>query len=387
MEISFATDMSGFLSQECPSCEQIFKVRFGDGSQEVISYCPYCGHEGQQCWFTPEQVNYMQMVATSIVVGPEIKKFQRQLESSSKGMFKRSHKKNLPKPGPPPIETEDSFSSIHFSCCNETIKVKDHSHHFCIICGKEIDMIENNLKKIFLSHKGVDKSEVRDYQETLKLLGYEPWIDEDAMPAGTSLERGLLQGMKDSCGVVFFITPSFRDEGYLETEVNYAIQQKREKGDRFSIIALQLVGNDGSVGEIPELLTSYVWKKPGSPLEALREIVRALPIESKLVDWRDTIDGVVTDPIINSTLTKISAEAKTILEEAAAGDGRIMKTRTMDGNSISANRKSLIPNSESRTVAIWIGGLEDLIRRGYVKDLGHKGEVFRVTREGYEALD
>jgi hypothetical protein len=49
------------------------------------------------------------------------------------------------------------------------------------------------------------------------------------MPAGTSPDRALLQGMKDSCGVVFFVTPSFKDEGFLESEINYAMQQKREK--------------------------------------------------------------------------------------------------------------------------------------------------------------
>ena len=106
-------------------------------------------------------------------------------------------------------------------------------------------------------------------------MGYDPWLDEDAMPAGTPLERGLLQGMQDSCGVVFFITPSFKDEGYLETEINYAIQEKRRKEDKFAIVTLQFLDADGNVGEIPDLLKTYVWKKTKTPLEALREIVRA----------------------------------------------------------------------------------------------------------------
>ena len=132
----------------------------------------------------------------------------------------------------------------------------------------------SDAKKVFLSHKGVDKDLVVDFRTTLEILGYDPWIDEDAMPAGTSLERELLQGMQDSCGVVFFITPSFKDEGYLETEVDYAIQEKRKKGDKFAIIALQFVDDDGNVGAIPELLKPYVWKKPKAHLQALCEIVR-----------------------------------------------------------------------------------------------------------------
>jgi hypothetical protein len=207
------------------------------------------------------------------------------------------------------------------------------------------------------------------------------------MPAGTPLERGILQGMQDSCAVVFFITPSFKDEGYLETEVNYAIQEKRKKGDKFAIIALQFVDADGNMGEIPELLKTYVWKKPKSPLEALREIVRALPVTPGVVDWRDEITGVVTVPRTKSTSTELSDEAKAILKAAATGDGRIMHVKYMGGEEIRTGGRTMIPDQDSRTIARWVGGLEDLRRRRYIKDLGHKGEVFEVTREGYEAAD
>ena len=47
-------------------------------------------------------------------------------------------------------------------------------------------MINSDSRKIFLSHKGSDKATVTDFKETLEVLGYEPWLDEDAMPAGTS---------------------------------------------------------------------------------------------------------------------------------------------------------------------------------------------------------
>ena len=123
-------------------------------------------------------------------------------------------------------------------------------------------MTISDAKKIFLSHRSADKAKVVDFKKTLELLGYEPWLDEDAMPAGTSLERGLLQGMKESCGVVFFITPSFRDEGYLQTEIDYAVQEKRKKEDKFAIITLLFDSDDDGRAQIPELLESYVWKAP-----------------------------------------------------------------------------------------------------------------------------
>ncbi|MEK3711171.1 toll/interleukin-1 receptor domain-containing protein [Bacillus sp. FSL K6-1005] len=71
----------------------------------------------------------------------------------------------------------------------------------------------NFPQKIFLSHKGIDKPAVREYHY---LLGFEPWLDEDAMAAGEALHRALLKGMEDSCAAVFFVIPNYVDDGYLE---------------------------------------------------------------------------------------------------------------------------------------------------------------------------
>jgi len=142
--------------------------------------------------------------------------------------------------------------------------------------------------KIFLSHKGADKPMVERFSETLRLLGFDPWLDKDNMPGGTELHRGIRQGFKDSCAVVFFITPNFRDESYLRNEINYAVEEKTEKADRFSIITLVFQEN-GKEGMVPEILRSYVWKHPSDELEALREIIRGLPISVGLVGWRDGV--------------------------------------------------------------------------------------------------
>lgn len=128
--------------------------------------------------------------------------------------------------------------------------------------------------KIFLSHKSEDKIYlVRDYKQTLHLLGFDPWIDEDAMVAGTKLERGVLQGFKDSCAVVFFITENFKDEKFLATEIDYALRRTREDNN-FAIITIVF----GKGLCVPELLRPYVWKNVESQLEGLREILKALPL-------------------------------------------------------------------------------------------------------------
>ena len=133
--------------------------------------------------------------------------------------------------------------------------------------------------KIFLSHKTVNKPFVRKYKEILDTLGFDVWLDEDAMPAGTEVHRGILQGFKDSCAAVFFITPQYKDEGFLATEINYAMTQKNKKGDKFAIIPIVFKDDKGNIGEVPELLQEYVYKKVDDDLQGLQEIVRALPIK------------------------------------------------------------------------------------------------------------
>jgi hypothetical protein len=387
LEIKIPTDIDGFLTQECPTCRLHFKVILVEGSEEPVSFCPYCGFEGHDCWFTQSQLDYITDVAINIELGPEIKKLEQSLKHASNELFTINMQSNVKEVSTPPMEVDSDLEIFRFTCCNETIKAEWHEMLFCVICGKEIDLQMSNLKKVFLSHKGVDKNLVKEYKETLKILGYDPWIDEDSMPAGTLLERGILKGMQDSCGVVFFITPSFKDEGFLESEINFAIKEKRKKSDKFAIVTLQFADKDGNRGTIPPLLESYVYKRPETHLQGLCEIVRALPVRPGEVDWRDDIDGVVQMKKVKSKLTELSNEAKTILLEASEGDGTIMHSRYIGGEKIQANRKSLIPENNQRTIALWVGGIEDLKRRSFIKDISNKNQYFELTREGYEAAD
>lgn len=144
----------------------------------------------------------------------------------------------------------------------------------------------DNEVKIFLSHKSSDKEElVRRYHRTLSELGFSPWLDVEEMPAGTNLERGILQGFEESCAAVFFITENFSDENYLATEIDYATSQKRKKGSKFAIITLRFSENL----EVPPLLESYVYRTVSNDLDGLHELLRALPIELGPIRWKEGV--------------------------------------------------------------------------------------------------
>ena len=136
--------------------------------------------------------------------------------------------------------------------------------------------------RIFLSHKSADKGLVRRYYETLQILGFSPWLDEKDLPAGTVLERGLQQGFEESCAVIFFITPSFEDEKYLATEIDYALEERRERAERFQIITLCF----GEGVAVPKPLRRFVYKQVTNDLVGFREILAALPIEVGPILWK-----------------------------------------------------------------------------------------------------
>jgi hypothetical protein len=136
--------------------------------------------------------------------------------------------------------------------------------------------------KIFLSHKSVDKPLVYRYYHALKTLGFEPWLDESNMPAGSNLEREVLRGFDESCAAVFFITENFRDEKYLATEVDYAVRQKRKKDKKFAIITLHYA----NASPVPGLLEPFIYKDVGNDLEGFDALLKALPIELGPVRWK-----------------------------------------------------------------------------------------------------
>lgn len=141
-------------------------------------------------------------------------------------------------------------------------------------------------KRIFLSHKSANKPLVKRVRDALKLLGFEPWLDEDEMLAGDDLLRAIHKGFEESCAAVFFITSEFKDENWLSDEISYAIARKR-KDKGFSLITLVFWQEGKPDPVVPSLLKNrYVYKKAASELEALTHIVNALPIKVGTTEWR-----------------------------------------------------------------------------------------------------
>ena len=77
-----------------------------------------------------------------------------------------------------------------------------------------------------------------------------------------------------------------------------------------------------------------------------------------------------------------------LLEAVKDPHGSILKVRTSGGLTVQTNNKNMVtaPN-DGRCEALWEGAVNELLENDLIADVGHKGQVFRVTRTGYELAD
>jgi len=146
VKVTLSTDNDGFLSQECPGCQRRFKVNFSEGSDQPISFCPYCGHNGTGCWWTPEQAEYLSAKAGKEIIAPELDKMARDFNRKTKdGLISMNMKVSHSPTPPPPKEPNEDWPQVTFSCCDEVIKHDGQNSDLrCVICGKTVGTLSKD---------------------------------------------------------------------------------------------------------------------------------------------------------------------------------------------------------------------------------------------------
>ncbi|HPR42166.1 MAG TPA: hypothetical protein PK718_06430 [Candidatus Methanofastidiosa archaeon] len=144
MTLSLQTDSDGFITQECPECRRKFKIQYTEPKKgemlKSLSYCPYCGYNGKDCFWTREQVEYIEKMTMNRIVGPMLDRFGRQLEHMSNSFMKIETSTRYQKHAIAPKEIE-GLRKFNFKCCIEPIKILENwdSNLYCIICGKRVE--------------------------------------------------------------------------------------------------------------------------------------------------------------------------------------------------------------------------------------------------------
>jgi hypothetical protein len=86
--------------------------------------------------------------------------------------------------------------------------------------------------------------------------------------------------------------------------------------------------------------------------------------------------------------SQISPDAAELLTEAARDeDGLILRIDTFGGLEISTNGRDFVDDKSARVEARWEEALRELSKKGLILDKGNKGEVFGLTKLGYQVAD
>jgi hypothetical protein len=106
---------------------------------------------------------------------------------------------------------------------------------------------------------------------------------------------------------------------------------------------------------------------------------------------RNFADTNTTEAMSNATPDRepLTTLEQTILKEASQDKGgQLLKLRRMGGVfHVQTNGKQLVTDNTARSQAKWEATLSNLCNLGYLEDVTHKGEIFRVTDAGYSVAE
>ena len=220
-------------------------------------------------------------------------------------------------------------------------------------------------------------------------------VDGHRLPAGTQIDERLRVEVHDSELFIGIITPnSIRSVYFIfELGARWGAQKpmipllaagatpEHLEGPLAGINALNS-GEEGQIHQLVENAASYLGLKPHNPssyVATIKDLVRL----SKEAVANDPMQGSI------SAAPQLSEDAKELLIEATKGQsGQILKLTTMGGLTFRANRKHFGEMGTPRSEARWEGAVEDLLALGFlVNDPTGRGKLFKVTREGFAAVD
>lgn len=94
-----------------------------------------------------------------------------------------------------------------------------------------------------------------------------------------------------------------------------------------------------------------------------------------------------TDAGAPPKVADLSSEARTLLGAAAAdSDGLVIYEKFGAGVDLHSNGVSLLTDkADHRAVATWEAALQELVDRGLLAARGERGEIYEITKKGYEA--
>lgn len=106
------------------------------------------------------------------------------------------------------------------------------------------------------------------------------------------------------------------------------------------------------------------------------------------VRWEQKRDQFIAGIMEICKEQSLSEEALQMLQAAYDTlDGTIIKTSDLSGEYIQVRDKDFITSQNRREIVRWTNGLDELVKRGFVEVKGDKGEIFTVSKNGYDYVE
>jgi hypothetical protein len=118
-----------------------------------------------------------------------------------------------------------------------------------------------------------------------------------------------------------------------------------------------------------------------------RQLSQTLNSNPYFTNLLSTSSSSTTASAVLTTVPNLSREAGELLKAAVASGGDIMVLAFLGGSAVQASGRNFVEPGNPRSRAIWEGAVDDLEQQGFVQSSDPKRQVFRVTRDGYDAAD
>ncbi|HCY63452.1 MAG TPA: hypothetical protein DHV59_11610 [Oxalobacteraceae bacterium] len=130
--------------------------------------------------------------------------------------------------------------------------------------------------KVFLSYAKEDGAIVKEFHDHLKVMGFDPWMDQERLLPGQSWEHEIDRALKEANAVILFMSPrSVKKRSFVTREANTAIANLRyKKADDIYIIPV-LIEQCEIPEEISERAQYIEISEPGAKNKIVASIMRA----------------------------------------------------------------------------------------------------------------
>lgn len=282
---------------------------------------------------------------------------------------------------------------------------------------KETISMSQKTPKIFISHSSLDKEFIEALVELLEFIGLnnkQQLICTSVSGYGIPLDKDIYDYLKEQfidhdLHLIFVLSDNYYNSVPCLNEMGAAwVLQKKYTtillpGFKFEEIKGAI--NPRKIGLKLDADQIDIKDKLGQLKNTILEEFELPPInetrwESKRDKFIETISKIstkasaipITDPgnISDSSNTPISLseESITILKTACFDqNGTIIKIQTFSGVTITSNNINFIPSQEPREIATWEDALERLIILRLITQKDKKGEVYGVTKKGYDYIE